>query len=241
MTKQTIYVSASYLKNTNCWRKFFYSNVERIALKTASSHLAAAQNYGQAMGMFLDAYHCGVPYNEAIEPACVWLAARENNLEVGEFRDSAHLRCAAAGYVKEVPYTFFKPVFDKSSNKRRIQDTFEILFWENDYYRIVLCGTIDMVAEYAGIPEVIVDDKTSGARKEQFFWQYEHGIQPMFYSYCEELRNPRGRYLPFLVNAILVKKPTLKAAKEGRGWDGAIYERSTLFEFSQPMMEQFKF
>src|SRR5438046_2961430 len=113
--------------------------------------------------------------------------------------------------------------------------------WRKIYYQhfvIMLSGTIDFNGTYAG-ERCLVDHKTTAARDEMFFYRFNFDIQPMFYVWVDNYLNMRGDvYLPFLVNGIFLKKPSVKAMNEDR-WDGCEFRRSSLIHYSINQMHEF--
>ena len=161
----------------------------------------------------------------------------------GEFRTLSHLIKSCRAYVetydKQEP---LQPDFyfdeDKKEKRAKVEQTFAFPYWQNQHFVIMLSGTIDFNGTYAG-ERCLVDHKTTAARDEMFFYRFNFDIQPMFYVWVDNYLNMRGDvYLPFLVNGIFLKKPSVKAMNEDR-WDGCEFRRSSLIHYSINQMHEF--
>lgn len=103
-----------------------------------------------------------------------------------------------------------------------------------DYRGVDLCGTIDLPCEYYGRLSIMDHKFTGTSNPSTFMTKFLRDVQPMFYVWIYKKLVPELGYLPFVINAIYLKKPTSKSSVT------AEFERSKLIEFSEERMEKFE-
>lgn len=236
--RDIVFVDASGLKDTGCFRKFYWSCVKGFRIADGADVYDLKIEYGTAFHKFLELWYRGVAFDEATKAAQVYydkiLVATPWALQSEyEFRSMTHLIKSIEAYAKQYPREY------DGLKAQATEQKFCFPFWKNDRITIMLCGTIDFVGTYHDIP-VICDHKTTASYvTKNYFDQYELGIQTMFYSWIwNYLNKDKEKFRGAVVNGIFVKKPTDKAAKLGQ-FDGVKFERSRLFEYTDAQMRFF--
>lgn len=249
--KRQIFIDASALKNASCFRHLWWTVVECYQSTHEKAHRMA---FGSAIHLFLEDIYKGIPVKAAIERAVEYYKPYNDSLELSlyEFRTTTNLIKICLAYVKaysskgfggdvvniwDGTYDFI-PHKDKQG-KPLVEYKFAIPIWANDYIDLILSGTIDLVASYNSIPHVLVDHKTTAMKvDDKFFAPYDWDIQPMLYCKVWKEANNLDYYPPFIINGIGCKKPTEKAAKEGR-FDGVEFKRGGLIQYDESQMKWF--
>lgn len=235
--RRVIFLDASGLKDTGCFRKFFWSCIKGYKPKdeALSTGYDLKIEYGTAFHRFLEHWYKGVKLDEAVQKAAVYydkiLSATSVNDEY-EFRTMTHLLQSIKQYAEYYP---------KENDGLRAEYTeqkFAFPYWRNDKYTIMLCGTIDLVGTYHGIPCVADHKTTASYITKSYFEQYELGIQTMFYVWIHKYLYKTTNFKAAVINGIFVKKPTETARKKNL-FDGVKFERSKPFEYSQEQMDGF--
>lgn len=257
--KQTIMIDASSLKHISCFRKFYWMVVKGYKNKVFSDR-EYPMAYGSAIHKFLENYYGCRPLIDCINVAKDFYKPYSNNIPFNnkEFRYTENLLKTCEAYsekyrrIKDTTSTDadaeeiiihnddFQPLFNIKGEKT-IEYKFSVLLYENEKYRLVLTGTVDLPCSYRSIELLLVDHKSTGTnvdKAQEFFDDYALDIQTMLYSkvYKEQLR--LDYYPPVLINGIFIKKPTQKAEKEGI-FDGVEIIRSPPISYSEEQMEQF--
>lgn len=233
--RKIIYIDASSLKESGCLRKFYWSSIKGYSSGKESSDTKI--QYGSAIHLGLESWYKGEEVKDCVVRAIKHYEPFTENLSEKDFRTVDHLYRTLTGYFRQYPREGDNIV---PLSKEHIELKFSIPFWQNDEYVIVLCGTIDMKATYAGM-KIIVDHKSTSANNAEFYFSdYDLNIQVMFYSWLDKQISGESSYLPVLVNGIFIKKPTIKAQEKGE-FDGVTFQRSTVITFSNEQMAQFEY
>lgn len=252
-SKQTIMIDASSLKHISCFRKFYRMVVKGYKAKDVyrGDYKMA---YGSAIHKFLEGYYACKPIKDCVQLAIDYYKPFNDTVKYSarEFRFNNNLIKTCEAYQKAFPRISFDDNTIKISDndfqphsdikdKQTIEYKFAITIYENEKYRLVLTGTVDLVCSYAGIEILLVDHKstaTSAEYSDDFFSAYALDIQTMLYSkvYKEALK--LDYYPMILINGIFVSKPTDKAAKNNI-FDGVEFKRSSPISYSNGQMEQF--
>jgi hypothetical protein len=247
-TKIAIYFDASSLKDSSCFRKFWRIVVEgwRRKGELKGNHPMA---FGSAIHKYLETVYKGGTHKAGLQAAFDYYKPWQATLNMTpyEFRTVGNLlkicdryptRFLGGKEFDEIKLDFV-PQKDKDG-KPLVEYRFQIKIWENDKYVLYLCGTIDLVCEYQGYSNLIVDHKSSASRveREKFFNDYDWNIQTMLYSKVWREATGLDYYPPVMINGIFVKKPTLKAEKDGI-FDGVEFDRSAIITYDDERMERF--
>lgn len=240
--KRQIFIDASALKNGSCFRHLWWTAVDGYQLNDSKDHRLA---FGSAIHIFLEDLYKGLDRKAAVTRAVDYYAPYNAtlNLTPYEFRTTTNLIKICKAYMEEYNSNFsfnmdFNPLKDKDG-KPLVEYKFAIPIWANRQIDLLLSGTIDLVSEYHSIPLVLADHKTSAmTMDEKFFNPYDWDIQPMLYSKVWKEANGLDYYPPFIINGIGCKKPTQKAEKEGV-FDGAVFKRSGIIEYTESQMKWF--
>lgn len=248
--KKIVFIDASILKGYSCKRNFFWTAKENYQKKHESKTALA---FGSAVHIFLEHFYRGLSVTEALKKAETYYAPHNANVRASEkeYRVTSHLLNTCILYAKRYPRNRegnslvhsshdFIPLFDSESNKA-VEYKFAIPLWSNDKYQLVLTGTVDLPCKYVGYPLILADHKTTStyiSEADKLFEGYKLDIQTMLYSkvYRECMNLPY--YPPIVINGIFLKKPTIKAEKEGI-FDGADFKRSGIIEYKDDQMETF--
>ncbi len=229
--KPTIYLDASALKESSCERRLLYT------IFFGYTRGPRARNYQAGYG---SAYHKALEYwyssEEKSEQKAIELALKYYepftpfiSERVREFRTPGHLTQALQAYFKR--YNKDSELLRPISN---LMESKFILPWHSsEKFDLVLTGTIDMIADYAG-QECYVDHKTTSSYEiESYLEEYKLSVQMLFYSWV--IDRLLGRRLPCLINGIFLSKGTQKAKE----FDGVKFVRSELMHFTDSQMIQF--
>lgn len=253
--KRTIFIDASSLKHISCFRKFYRMVVK--GYKTKDSYKSdVPMAYGSAIHKFLEGYYNCLPVMDCIKMATDYYKPFSENVGFSprEFRYTENLIKCCVAYKDKYPrlknetddiithHNDFQPHLNEK-DKRTVEYKFAITIYENEFYILVLTGTVDLVCSYSGIDLLLVDHKSSSSSAEysdNFFDDYVLDIQTMLYSkvYKESLK--LDYYPMVLINGIFVSKPTKKAEAEGV-FDGVEFKRSSPISYSAEQMEAFNF
>ncbi len=247
--KRQIFIDASSLKESNCFRRLWYKIYFGYKNKEEKTHKMA---FGNGIHVFLENYYNLVPLRECVDKALNFYKPFNETLEesIYEFRTENNLIKICREYSKKFPRKNeetilldtgdFQPLID-SNNKRMVEYKFAIPIWLNENYELILCGTIDMIAEYLDYPLLLIDHKTTALREsDEFFDNYYFDIQPMLYSKVWKDTHNLKTYPPVLINGIFVKKPTQKAEKEGF-FDGCSIRRGPIIQYNDSQMQEFEY
>lgn len=190
----TYYINASILKESNCWRRFFWI----LQGHTPSGFVNHKMEYGSAFHRALRLYYGNksTTKEELITTAMDYFA--NVNVPETDYRNSVHLFATLVNYFK---------CYQGNDNIDVINGFLECKF-ELEYTKdphIVLCGTRDMIGTYCGA-KCIIDHKVTALQPKTFFEGFELNIQRMFYqwTYWKE----HNEILPFVVNGIFISKVT---------------------------------
>lgn len=258
-TKQTIMIDASSLKHISCFRKFYWMVVKGYKNKEFSgSRFEYAMAYGSAIHKFLENYYGCKPIKDCVDAATEFYKPYSDSVPFNnkEFRYNTNL-IKTCGYYSEkfkreknelstydisIPSDDFQPLLN-TKDEKTIEYKFCITIYENDKYRLVLTGTVDLVCSYRNIELLLVDHKSTATnvdKADDYFSDYCLDIQTMLYSKVYKEQLGLDYYPPILINGIFIKKPTIKAEKEGI-FDGVEIIRSPPISYSAEQMEQFNF
>ena len=242
--KIPIFFDASALKNASCFRHFWRSVVQgyKSKGKEARGHAMA---YGSGIHKFLEVLYKGGTKRDGLQVALDYYTPWDKTLNLTnfEFRTASNLLKVCNKYHRVFlsnDKLDFTPLTDKDG-KKLVEYKFSVKIWENDTYILYLAGTIDLICEYEGYTNLIVDHKSTSVREDhgKFFSQYDWDIQPMLYSKVWREANGLDNYPPVLINGIFVKKPTKKAEEAGGMFDGVEFDRSGVIEYDDDRMSKF--
>lgn len=237
--RKIIFVDASSLKDTGCFRKFYWTSIKGYKPKTENLVYDIKIEYGSAYHKFLENWYKGRPIQDCVESAATYYDKILSHSSIRldneyEFRTMAHLLNSIRQYGETYARDFDGLV------ATAVEQKFAFPFWRNDKVTIFLAGTIDLIGTYHGIP-IIADHKTTASYVvKNYFEPYELGIQPMFYSWVwNHLNNEGDKFRSVLINGIFIKKPTQKATSNGQ-FDGVKFERSKPLDYSVEQMKMFE-
>lgn len=238
--KQTIYIDASALKESNCDRRLlntiFFGYSPRGMSHKYSNYKAG---YGSAFHKALE-YWYGTPKDQRSITTAVELAfnfytpytpfIKESPLE---YRTITHLTQAVEAYFT---YHQYGDLIERLSVKSLLPESkFIIPMYEDENFKLILTGTIDLIGLYMG-EETFIDHKSTAAygSKDEYFKDYDLSVQMMVYSWV--LDKLIGKRLPCIINGIFLKKPTAKATS----FDGVSFARSNRIWYSDQQMKEFE-
>lgn len=196
-TKPCYYLDASAYKESNCLRSLFYT----IVLGLRSIEPAPALSYGSAIHKYVSVLREGKGHEQGIAEAVKYYLPYSTQWNDKEWRTLEHLIKSCAVYKSfydndsELKSVKLKvPLYDNEFNiisyteKVLIEQKFCILIFENDFFKLYLCGTVDEVALYDGHEIVIVDRKTSSYyfKIDETLKMYQQSSQMLFYKYIIE-------------------------------------------------------
>lgn len=241
--KIKIFIDASALSDSACFRRLWMTIFHGLKPKSGREY---KMEYGNALHIFAEHYYKrDMSTKEAAALAANYFQPYAENvpLDMFEFRTETNLLKTCLAYKQAFPKTSeidFKPLTDELTGKPLVEYKFAIPIWSGEYFELILCGTMDLICAYGGYEAVIVDHKTTGKKnKIEFFRQFDLTPQTMLYSLCGKEILKTEYFPPVLINAWFLKKPTQKAEKE-KVFDGVSFERSSMFEYTQEQMSEFK-
>jgi|TARA_R110000787_G_scaffold18610_4_gene56828 hypothetical protein len=234
--KPTFFINASALKEAGCTAKFLFTVTEGLKLRAASS---SKMEYGTAGHYFLADFYRGKDPKEAWATAKAHYEPFADDIRGNDFRSLSHLGQTCAAYAKQYKDDDAISVLTDDKGDPFIEKQFAYPWHTSDEFDIVLTGTVDLLASYHGA-DVIMDHKTTSAYPSGFFEKYEFEIQAMFYSWIMRRLYNMPAYLPFVINGLFLKKPTLSYFNKGGPFDGVVLQRSGLIEFPESKMEEFE-
>src|SRR5437762_11994488 len=100
--KTIIYVDASSLKFTTCWRKFYLNTITGL-VHNDTQKSEYKMFYGTAFHKFLKGIYSGNPVKQSIIEAEQLYAPFNANLPIDEWRTSSHLIQACRAYHDKFP------------------------------------------------------------------------------------------------------------------------------------------
>lgn len=236
--KPIIHLDASLLKQNSC--------IRRIALRSFDQWTKADQSmtkaeYGTAFHKALAIWYRDPNDLElAIKTAIDHYTPFELQTADNDFRTCLHLDLSLRAYFKHYEHDSLSPYPTSNAVDGKPQKLIEVKFswpaFSTDTHEFVYSGTIDMVADYAGV-KCLVDHKTTAlSQRALFFEKFNFDVQPMFYAYMYRMISGENFYRPFIVNGIFIKQVT----KKSKTFDGVDFERSQLIEYSDEQMTIFE-
>lgn len=168
--------------------------------------------YGTAAHKALQLKYSGASIDEQLKIATQHFTQPDITVPETEWRNVGHLVSMLLGY--DSHYKRFgetlKPV--TVDNKPLLEMRFAYPFYNTPTVEVLLCGTIDMVADYAGHVRCIVDHKTTAAWNEQdYLKEYELSPQLMIYKYIYDILFKAD--VACCINGIFLKKTGLNSFK----------------------------
>ena len=244
-----IFIDASLLKDGSCFRRIWW----RAALNRQPEY--RRDNYklafANALHYFMESYYKDFSVKDSIIKAINYYKPWEEKIQTWsnfEFRSTTNLMKICKTYAKLYPRDVNDLVpLSNDKGEPTVEYKFSVPYFitPNGLYQIFLCGTLDIIAAYQGYKMLLVDHKTDSfagkteETRQNFFDSYEMNIQTMFYSWMYKRELALDFYPPVMINGIFPKKPTVKAADENR-FDGVIFQRSPIIEYSNEQMENFQ-
>lgn len=237
-----IYFDASALKDSSCFRKIYWTVVK--GYKTEKKIINYPIAYGNACHKFAERHYCGVDLAENLELTRKYYEPYHDSIQYSEeteFRTLKHLNNVCKKYAQTFPTEHDCIQVVRINEVPLVEQQFAFPVWksEDGKIEVILCGTIDMVADYQGT-RVFIDHKTTTSwYKEGYFKQYQMNVQMQLYSWALKKILGTSYYLSCVVNGWFIKKPTDKSEKMGV-FDGVKFERSNIIDYSEEQMAQFE-
>lgn len=235
MSKRTYYINASALKEAACPAKFLLTVHDELKLKSFST---SRMEYGTAFHLFLADIHSGEPAQASVEKALAYYEQFITEIADNDFRSLFHLKMSCVSYYKNYKDDTSLEVLLDDDKKPLVETQLALPWYKDDDIEVVLTGTADMVAEHFGV-KAIVDHKTTSAFAANFMRSYDFEIQTNFYSWLMRQLFDSDHYLPVLINALYLKKPSARYWKTKEDFDGVSFERK-LFQKPEDKMDEFE-
>ena len=212
-------IDASLHKDSDCLRYVFFKLVQGY---TPASQVTGevqetknpAMEYGTAFHKGLQARAQGKSFDEQLRAVTDHFTQPSIVVPENEWRNIGHLVATYVAYD-----TYYKSSGDLLIPKHA-ELRFAYPFYKTEKTEIVLCGTIDLVAEYCG-RLVISDTKTTSAwNSDQYLAEYDLSPQLMIYKWVYDKLN--GTDVGCMINGIFLSKTK-----------SATFKRSEVISFSQ--------
>lgn len=217
-------MDASLYTQTACPRRLWYMGGRGLRYEGKSHKM----EYGTAFHKALQEYYTTYDKKRSIDIAIEHYTQRLIQIPDNDFRDVGHLIATLYQYFKEYEtIDGLKPVV--VDDGPLLEQRFAIPYYtDGKLIDVVLCGTVDMIGTFNGIP-VIVDHKTTALMQvEKYLDSYQTSPQMMFYTMIYEQLFPdenRG----VVINGIFL-------SRTGKNK----FQRSTIITFPQHVLDEFK-
>ena len=219
-TRRTVArIDASLYKDSDCLRYVFFKLVQGY---TPASQVTGGvkdtkdlpMEYGTAFHKGLQARAQGKSFDEQLRAVTDHFTQPSIVVPENEWRNIGHLVATYVAYD-----TYYKSHSDLLIPKHA-ELRFAYPFYKTEKTEIVLCGTIDLVAEYCG-RLVISDTKTTSVwNSDQYLAEYDLSPQLMIYKWVYDKLN--GTDVGCMINGIFISKTKF-----------ATFKRSEVMSFSQ--------
>jgi|TARA_R100001082_G_scaffold110156_1_gene89214 hypothetical protein len=184
--------------------------------------------YGTAFHKALQEYYTNGNEKAAVAAAIEHFEQDDIHVPDNDFRDMGHLVATLQQYF--LNYEKFDGLkADTSDNGPLLEQRFAVPYVsDGKLIDVVLCGTIDMIGTYNGLPALIDHKTTSLNQVEKYLDSYQNSPQMMFYSmiwkklFPDEVRN-------VVINGIFLNR-------SGRNK----FQRSSFITFSDHVLEEFE-
>ena len=217
-------IDASLYSQTACPRRLWYMGARGLTYE-AKSH---KMEYGTAFHKALQEF-----YTTGNEKAATALAIEHFEQDVihvpdNDFRNMGHLVATLQQYF--MAYEQFDGLkADVGPDGPLLEQRFAVPYiTDGELLDVVLCGTVDMIGTYNGLPALIDHKTTSLNQVEKYLDSYQNSPQMMFYSmiwkrlFPDEKRN-------VVINGIFLNR-------SGRNK----FQRSPFITFSDHVLEEFE-
>lgn len=227
--KYILRFNASLYKESNCFRFVWYKLFRGLTPSNQQGSYFAG--YGNAVHRALKLHYSKKPFQECVEAALNYFS--KFAVPKSAWQNHAHLVNCITQYVD-----FYKKEGDllipKTINgELLLEKTFAIRFFKTDLVEVLLCGTMDMIAEFASL-NVIADTKTRSLKKvndykiAEYLNSYNLSSQMMFYKFAYRLMYP-GQDADNLINGVFLDE-------ENRNK----FKRSDIISYSDRQMLKFE-
>lgn len=220
--KYIMRVDASLYKETDCLRFVWYKLIKGLTTGHTGVKNPVTE-YGTAFHKGLQLRAEGASVEEQLKVVTTHFGQPEIAFSDKEWRTMGHLVNTYVAY--DMTYKIFdqlKPVVRNGITL--VEQRFMFPFYKTDRVEVLLCGTIDLIAEYMG-QLVVADHKTTSAwNVEEYLGEYDLSPQLMIYKWIYDTLN--GTDCGAIINGIFIgsRKP-------------AVFKRSDLIRFSPTHVE----
>ena len=217
-------MDASLYRQTACPRRLWYMGARGLTYEAKSHRM----EYGTAFHKALQEYYTNGNEKAAVAAAIEHFEQDDIHVPDNDFRDMGHLVATLQQYFFN--YEKFDGLkADTSDNGPLLEQRFAVPYVsDGKLIDVVLCGTIDMIGTYNGLPALIDHKTTSLNQVEKYLDSYQNSPQMMFYSmiwkklFPDEVRN-------VVINGIFLNR-------SGRNK----FQRSSFITFSDHVLEEFE-
>lgn len=242
--KIDIYFDASLLKDSSCFRRIWWRTVGGYRPGNSLRADNYKAGFANAVHYFMQDWYLGMSPKDAVIRGMKYYEQFNDKINWTdfEFRSTANFLKICLAYAKQYKdRTEDFQILQNMQDQKIIEYKFSIPIWENEKYRLILAGTVDLVCAYQGYPILLVDHKLDSMSKTEksFFRQFDMDIQTMMYSKVYKDKLGLEEYPPVMINGIFCKKPTKKSQDAGL-YDGVVFERSPIIQYSKEDMDGFE-
>lgn len=172
-------LDASLYSQTACPRRLWYMGGRGLRYDGKSHKM----EYGTAFHKALQEYYTTGDKDAAVNVAVEHYTQPDIHIPSNDFRDVGHLIATIQQYFTEyAEIDGLKPALD-DKGEPLLEQRFAVPYaTDGELIDVVLCGTVDMIGTFNGLP-VICDHKTTALPQvEKYLDSYQNSPQMMFYS-----------------------------------------------------------
>ena len=217
-------LDASLYSQSACARRMYYLGARGLVYDTKSYKM----EYGTAFHKALQEYYTTGDTKKAIAVALEHYCQPDNIVPDSDFRDAGHLAATLHQY-----FTNYEKLdglkADIGDDGPLLEQRFAIPYdTDGERIDVVLCGTIDMIGTFNGMP-VLVDHKTTSLTAvDRYLDSYYNSPQMMMYTMIYKHLFP-DEDRAVVINGIFL-------SRSGRNK----FQRSTLITFPQHVLVEFE-
>lgn len=215
-------IDASLYKESDCARFIKYKLIDGL-VSNGTGLKNPVTEYGTAFHKGLQARAQGATLERQLELVTGHFGQPSIVCGDREWRNMGHLVATYVAY--DSTYKVFDPLKVITKNGvALVEQRFMYPFYKTELVEVLLCGTIDMIAEFYG-ETVIVDHKTTSAWNiREYLAEYDLSPQLMIYKWVYDQLN--GTAVGAVINGIFLGSKT-----------PAKFERSDVIRFSERQVE----
>jgi len=217
-------LDASLYSQTACPRRLWYMGARGLTYE-AKSH---KMEYGTAFHKALQEYYTTGNTKASIATAIEHFEQDDIHVPDNDFRDMGHLVATLTQYFNT--YEKFDGLkADMGDEGPLLEQRFAVPYWtDGELIDVVLCGTVDMIGNYNGLPALIDHKTTSLNQVEKYLDSYQNSPQMMFYTMIWK------RMFPDVPRSVIINGIFLNRSGRNK------FQRSAFITFSPHVLKEFE-